>query len=276
MYVGLVGKLPRTTDLAQWDQVINEFEFIDRLLINQPDREKVAKHARSILRPIFDALGWDPKTGEGPDNGTLRGTLIASLGKLGDEEIITGCRDRFQGFLSDPKSLAPDLRRAVFSVVARDADESTWSKLHDLGLKTTVIAEKEDLYSALAHARDPKLVQKTLALALTDELSPSRAAFLPGKVARDSDHPDLAWNFAKANMKALLGKTDALNVNSYAPSLFTFSDSPRVAELKAYAKENLPASSAREVAKAIDEIEFRTQFKKRISLQLDTALPHSE
>ena len=117
----------------------------------------------------------------------------------------------------------------------------------------------------------------SLAFALTDELSPSRESFLPGKVGRDSEHPDLAWNFAKANMKALLGKTDALNVNSYAPSFFTFfSDASRTTELKAYAKTNLPASSSHEVAKAIDELEFRTEFKKRISSQLDTALPPNE
>ena len=74
-------------------------------------------------------------------------------------------------------------------------------------------------------------------------------------------------------MKVLLSKTDALNLNSYAPSLFTFfSDASRVDELKSYAKTNLPASSAREVAKVVDEMEFRSEFKKRLVSQLETAL----
>jgi aminopeptidase N len=272
--MGLVAKLPNAPDLAQWDQVMNVFDYINRLLINQPIRDKFQIYALSVLGPVFDELGWDPKADESPNTATLRGNLIESLGELGDEEIIAGARERFHNFLADPKSLPPDMRRSVFSVVASDADEATWSKLHDLGLKTTVIAEKQDYYDALAHACNPKLVQKTLATALTDELSSSRAAFLPGHVARDSEHPELAWDFAKANMKVLLGKTDALNVNSYAPSLFTFfSDVPRIAELKAYAKANLPASSAREVNKAVEEVAFRAEFKKKISSQLDTALP---
>ena len=107
-------------------------------------------------------------------------------------------------------------------MVGRYADEKTWNKLHELGLKTTSIEEKQNYYDALACATDPKLVKKTLAIALTDELPTSRAMFLVSRVARDSGHPDVAWEFAKANMKALLAKIDAAGANRYAPSLFTF------------------------------------------------------
>ncbi len=70
-------------------------------------------------------------------------------------------------------------------------------------------------------------------------------------------------------MKALLAKADALAINSYAPSLFTFFSNPaRIDELKAYAKTSLPATSAKEVAKAVDEIEFRSAFKARLAPQL--------
>ena len=40
-------------------------------------------------------------------------------------------------------------------------------------------------------------------------------------------------------------------------------------ELKAYAKRNLPAASAPEVAKAVDEIQFRAEFRKRLASQLN-------
>jgi hypothetical protein len=78
---------------------------------------------------------------------------------------------------------------------------------------------------------------------------------------------------------ALLAKTDALGANGYAPSLFTFSSEPsRAAELKTYAKANLPftAASAREVAKAVDEIEFRSEFKRRLTSQLTAWIDHPD
>jgi aminopeptidase N len=154
-------------------------------------------------------------------------------------------------------------------VVGLYADEKTWNKLHELGLKTTSIEEKQDYYEAVACATDPKLVKKTLAIALTDELPTSRAIFLVPRVGRDSGHPDIAWEFAKANMKALLSKVDAAGANRYAPSLFTFfSDGPRADELKNYAQKNLAPESTSEVAKIVDEIQFRAEFRNRLVSQL--------
>ena len=113
------------------------------------------------------------------------------------------------------------------------------------------------------------MAKKTLALALTDELPTSRAVFLVSRVARDSGHPDVAWEFTKANMNALLAKVDAAGANRYAPSLFTFfSDEPRADELKNYAKKNLAQATAPEVAKAVDEIQFRAEVRKRLITQL--------
>src|SRR5712692_9691304 len=269
LYLGLIEKLPSLSELAEREQIINTFDFINRLLVGNSAREKFQAGARSILRPSFDQLGWEPKKDEAPRATSLRGSLIAALGDLNDQEIVAGCRERFQKYLVDPPSLAPDLRAPVFSVVGHYADEATWNKLRELGLATTSIEEKQNYYDALAGARDPKLAAKTLQISLTDELPTSRAIFLVGKVARSGEHPDLAWEFAKANMKALLAKTDALAANSYAPSLFTFfSELSRAAELQAYAKTNLPATSAKEVAKAVDEIEFRAEFKNRLASQL--------
>jgi aminopeptidase N len=188
---------------------------------------------------------------------------------LNDPEVLAGCRERFEKFLAHPASLPPDLRAPVLAVAGRYADEKTWNKLHERGLKTTSIEDQQNYYEALACATDSKLVKKTLAIALTDELPTSRAIFLVSRVARDSGHPDIAWAFAKTNMKALLAKVDAAGANRYAPSLFSFfSDGSRATELKDYAKKNLPQASAPEVAKVVDEIQFRAEFKNRFATQL--------
>ncbi len=270
LYFELVEKLPASTELAEREQIIHVLDFINRLLSGSSEQEKFQRYAQSLLRPTFDALGWETKPDEKAATANLRASLITALGNLNDPKVVSNCRERFKAYLANPKSLAPDLRPAVFSVVGRYADESIWNELHQLGLKTTSVEEKQNYYDALAGAIDSKLVKKSLPIALTDELPTSRAVFLVLRVARESGRPDLAWDFARANMKALLAKTDALGANTYAPGLFTFfSDDSRAEELRTYAKDNLPAASAREVAKALDEIRFRSEFKKRLASQLD-------
>jgi aminopeptidase N len=269
LYFGLVEKLPASTDLAEREQVIDVLEFINRLLIDSPATEKFQRYARSLLRPTFETLGWEPKPGEPLSAGRLRASLVDALGDLNDREVLAGCSERFNKYLAHPASLPPDLRAPVLAVVGRHTDEKTWNKLHELGLKTTSTEEKQNYYNALACATDPKLVKKTLAIALTDELPTSRAIFLVSRVARDSGHPDIAWEFAKPNMKALLAKVDAAGANRYAPSLFTFfSDASRADELKNYAERNLGPATTREVDKVVDEIQFRAEFRDRLVSQL--------
>ena len=270
LYFELVEKLPSSTELAEREQIIHVLDFINRLLSGSSEQEEFERYARSLLRPTFDAVGWETKPDQKPATANLRASLITALGNLNDPKIVAYCRERFKAYLANPKSLAPDLRPAVFSVVGRYADESTWNELHQLGLKTTSIEEKQNYYDALAGAIDSKLVKKTLPIALTDELPTSRAVFLVLRVARESGHPDIAWDFARTNMKALLAKSDALGANTYAPSLFTFfADDSRAQELRTYAKNNLSAASASGVAKALDEIQARSEFRKRLAPQLD-------
>jgi aminopeptidase N len=270
LYFELVEKLPTSTDPVEREQIIEVTDFINRLLIGSPQQEKFRRYAGSLLRPMFETLGWEPKAGESFGAGTLRASLIAILGNLNDSEIIAGCRERFEKYVTNPVSLAPDLRGAVLRVVGRYASEKTWNNLHELGLKTTSIEEKQNYYNALAESTEPDLIRKTLAIALTDELPTSRAVFLVGRVARESGRPDIVWEFAAANMKALLAKTDAAGMNRYAPSLFIFfSDESRAIELITYARKNLPAASGRDVAKSVDEIQFRAEFRKRLASQLN-------
>ena len=184
--------------------------------------------------------------------------------------LIAGCRSRFDRFLSDPAAIPPDLRPDILGVVGRYADSQTWEKLHKLGLKTTSTEEKQYYYEALARAIDPRLVSRTLPIALTDELSTSRAAFLLPFVARYGEHPDLVWEYAREHMKELLAKQDAYGINSFAAGLFTFFSEPKDAEtLEKYARANLPEAAGKSVAKAVDEIGFRAEFKQRLVPQLD-------
>ena len=268
-YLGLAEKVTDKDQLATYDQIIDTFTTINRLLAGDPARPRFQQYARAVVRPAFDRVGWEPKQGELLATSFLRVSLIRGLGLLNDSDIIASCRSRFDKFLDEPSALPPDLRPAVFSVVGRYADAQTWEKLHKLGVKTTSTEEKGNFYEALANTIDPALVSRAIAIALTDELPTSRAAAVLGFSARYGEHPDLVWDFAKAHMKALLAKQDALGINSFAAGLFNFYSDPKDAEtIETYAKAHLPPSAAEAVAKAVDEIGFRAEFKKWLVPQL--------
>jgi aminopeptidase N len=264
-YFKLVETLRDDDSLALWEEVTTALSYIDSLYIGNKDRPAFQTYARSLLRPVFDRLGWDPKPGEEAARGLLRVNLITTLGDLTDQGVIDNARQRFQKFLADPQTLTPDLRPPVFDVVGRYADQKTWETLHELGLKTKSIEEKGRFYFAMSAALDPDLTKRTLPLSLTDELPASRAVSLVTSVSRSAEQPALAWEFAQAQRKQLELKLDALGkVRFLANIMRGFSEANRAIELEAYAQKNLPSDAKSEISKAAEEIRFKSDLKAHL------------
>jgi aminopeptidase N len=264
-YFKLVEKLRDDDGLAQWEQISRTLDYIDSLYIGNDKRPAFQSYARSLLRPVFDRIGWEPKPNEKPTVGLLRVELIGALGDLGDEDIIKSARARFQKYVTDPKTLPPDLRPVVLEVVGRYADQKTWDTLHRLGEKTKSTEEKGAIYGAMAGAVAPELAQKTLALSLTDELPATRAVRLVPEVSFAGEQPALAWKYVEAHRAQLDKKLDSLGkINFAAGVMGGFSDASRADELEAFARKYLPPGAKRNVDKAAERIRFKADLKARL------------
>jgi len=98
-----------------------------------------------------------------------------------------------------------NLRDAVLVVVGGHADQATYNAIRRLARATTDAHERVQFYRALAGASDPRLIEQTLAMTLTDELQPERASWLIRAVAA-GEHPELALEFTRKNFDALAAK----------------------------------------------------------------------
>jgi ERAP1-like C-terminal domain len=264
-YLKLQETFRDDNSLALWEQITATLSFIDSLYLGNKERPAFQAYARSLLKPVLDRVGWEPKPNEEAARGLLRVDLIAKLGEFADQDVISAAREHFRKFLADPKTLSPDLRPAVLGVVGRYADQKTWETLHELGLKTKSIEEKGIYYTAMADALAPELAKRTLPLSVTDELPASRATQLVTNVSRGGEQPGLAWEFAQAHRNQLDPKLDALGKIRFIPNVTRgFSDAIHAAELEAYAQKNLPSDTKSEVVKAAEEIRFKADLKARL------------
>ncbi len=262
-YFRLAEAVQASNGLAIWEQITQTLDTIDHLGIGMKERDAFREYARSLLRPVFQRVGWDPQPNEPVVTGLLRVELFAALGELGDPQVIAEAKRRFGKFLTDPNSLAVNLRPVVCDIAGRVADQKTWDALHKLGRATRNIGEKGSYYTALALA--PDFAAQTLALSLGDELSTTYATRLISTVARDGERPDAAWKFIKEHRDELDPKLDSLARNHFVPDIARgFSSAERAAELETYAREKLDPGAKKEVAKAAEEIRFKADLKTRL------------
>ncbi len=277
-YLDLASELATDHSYPVANQIVNSISFIDELMRGRAERDRFRMSARHLLQPQFTRLGWEPQEGETKLDDLLRNAVIRALGALGDDSVQDEARARFRRSLDAPSSLRGDLRDTVWWIVGRIADEATYGRLHSLAKRTDSVEEKRALYGALAAARPPALIQRTLAISLTSELPPQNAARLVQRVAGECEQPEIAWEFAKTNLDALFGKLSSIRANDYVPGIFNhFSDASRADELEVWAKANLPVDAAPATAKAADAIRFKADLKERIVPAIDAwcrARPH--
>jgi aminopeptidase N len=263
-YLELVESFRNEKAFAIWSQLFSGIDFIAELERGQPGRAAFQQYASTLLQLHLQRLGWEPKSGEPSTDVLLRSAVITRLGEFGDRAVIAEARARYENFLVNPGTLTANLRPPVLKIVGRYSDRATYDKIHELARKAKGTEERRLYYRAMAGALDPDLAKTTLALSLTDETVPQETTHLVIDVADSGEQEDLAWDYAKAHMKELLGGVDGFRRNNYVPSILAaFSDATRADELEAYVKANVSEDALVKAKETAERIRLKAALKQR-------------
>jgi hypothetical protein len=257
----LVKATPVGADPQVWSRIGHLFEglhwrFKSDLQGDKARQQRLGAFAIARLAPVMAQTGWEARKDEASAIANLREQLIDTLSELGDTTVIAEARRRYAAMDKDPAAVPGPLRKTVLSVVAQHADAATWD-----GLRTRARAEtnpllRDHLYVLLATAEDQALAQRALQLALTDEPGLTNSAAMISAVSRR--YPDMAVDFALANVEKINERVDASSRSRYFARLAGGSSNPAmIAKLQGYGQANLAPSSRGDVDAAIAAIQDR-------------------
>jgi len=246
------------------DAMSKVFSTIDRLEAEK-DRNSFRSFARSVLRPVFDSVGWIPQKGESLDTAKLRADLIWELCVLGDEQIQhEGC-ERFESFLSSPETLDPSLRRSVFSCVGAAGSDHQYLALKDLAMRSTNAIETENAVKGLAATSDPARVNSVLTWALEGNLAASYVSRLAIWSAQSSVNPEVVWSFLKSHRDEFL-RIIPLSIHSMVVDLIAenLSDTHDADEVIEFARTTLSPAARSKFEETEQKILNQSSIKERV------------
>jgi len=264
----LTVRLPVTADPVVLNRMVDCFGGLDHVYRGREGRAAFQAFARSRCEPVLARVGWDPVAGESENVGILRGTVLATLGRMGSPGVIAEARRRFATFVKDRASLTGSIRSAVLSIVAYNADAATWEQIHQLARGATDWVEKQDYYLLLGRTVDPVLAQRALALALTEEPEPTLRPALLSAVS--GEHPDLAIDAVTAHWDIFKRLLEPTSHARFAPGLVSSgSDLALVTKLEAFAEAHIPASARQDVNKATATIRYAASIREKRLPEVD-------
>jgi puromycin-sensitive aminopeptidase len=187
------------TDASVWRELAGNLGDLDTLLSDEACYPKLKELCQSLFTPLAQRMGWEPKDEEGHLDTLLRGVALGQAGYYNDPAVLREAKARFERYLKDPSSLAPDLRGVVYSLTAQQGDAATYEQLWDLQKKADLQEEKVRLLVSLTRIPDPELISDMLKRSLTDDVRSQDTVTVLGAVSGNPKGKALAWDFLKDN-----------------------------------------------------------------------------
>ena len=188
------------SDFSVWTGIAAVLDSLDNLLSRERFRPKFQEAARQLFEPVAQKQGWERRPSDGHLDVLLRALALRGFGGYGDRATIGEARSRFARFRRGGE-LDPNLRQAVYSLVAENGGETEWKGLLEVYHSTDLHEEKVRVLRAAGSFREAELIQAVLQYSLSEQV---RFQDTPIVLASAATHPlgrDLAWKCLKKNWK---------------------------------------------------------------------------
>lgn len=262
-YLAAVGATPADADPILWAVIAGQLTQIANRFTGTPIEAKLRAKVAAILAPPFRRVGFEKRAGEPPNDEALREVLVAALGANNDAQVAARARRDVAALRSNGAQIPAGIRRPILDAYATSATAADWEALRALAKAETNPLARSEYVQLLGAARDETLARRALALTLTDELtSPQKASLL---VAVGRAHPELAFDFAVANLDAVYGFVEASSRSGYVVGLANGSTDPKMpAKVRAFAESKLDAGSRAPADRIVNGLTVRNAIRQRI------------
>ncbi|MQG31981.1 MAG: M1 family metallopeptidase [SAR202 cluster bacterium] len=198
-FLSLAQAYKNEGDASVWSDLASNLRDIEQLISDEAIHPAYQGFAREIFGPAARKIGWEPKSGEGHLDALLRSTVLSQAGSYHDPGVTAQASERFQKYLQDRETLAPDLRGVVFALAAQSGGKDVYDQIWGLEGETDLAEEKIRLLMSLTRFQRPELLNSTLADSLSAKVRSQDCVTLVAGVAANPKGRDLAWEFVKDN-----------------------------------------------------------------------------
>ena len=255
-YLTLAGGYGREHMSGVLAEVARRFAAIDEDLTTDATRPRFEAFVRTLLRPLFDEIGFAGPASEPDERRSLRAVLVGTLGTYADDpDVVAKSRAALDRSLTGGPALEPTVAGAIVTAAARHGDEKLFDALTAAAERATSPEDQYRYLFALADFRDPALAQRGLERSLTPQLRSQDTAIYLARFLVNPASRSLAWTFVKEHWAALEPKVViSLGDVNLTRSLGAFCDARSRDDIKAFFAAHPLPGAARTLTQTLEQI----------------------
>lgn len=194
-------------EFVVWNEILTRLSSVRSTWIFEDAqvRDALKTLNRNLVSAKAHELGWEFSEKDGHVLQQFKAMMFGSAGAAGDQKIIDAAKEMFSRFAAgDHAAIHPNLRGSVFDLVLRNGGEKEYNVIFDRYKNAPTSTEKNTALRALGSAMQPELIQRTLGLALSDEVR-AQDIYMPLSSLRIHSQGILArWEWLKNNWEAVV------------------------------------------------------------------------
>ena len=195
------------SEYVVWEQVTTWLANIRAawMFENQDTKDALGLFFRELAGHKAHTMGW--KFTEQDDSITqqFKALMFNAMGTAGDPQVKTAAKDMFEKFCNgDRDAINPNLRGAVYSIILKNGGEAEYDIILNEFRTAKTSDERNTALRSLGRAKQPGLIQRTLAMALGDEVR-SQDIYMPlGSLRTHPAGIEALWEFMTKNWDVLV------------------------------------------------------------------------
>ena len=233
-YLNLTAALARDTTPEVAAEMASRVFSVLTDIADSDQRGAFEAWVRKQFRPSLDAVGVNPKEGDGDELNRLRGILLQVLSS--DPDLQQRARELVERYLDNPASLPPTLVAPMLQVAAAGGDGRLYDR-YVAKMKASEAAPEEyyRFFNTLAVFKTPELRARTLKFALSSETRSQDTPLLLGQLLASPSSREEAWAFVKSEWTTVVAKVGTFQgIPAIANALGSFCSAAKGAEIKAF------------------------------------------
>jgi aminopeptidase 2 len=200
--LSLLQGLDTESEFVVWNEILTRIGTLRAAWLFEDSQTKDALKAfqRSLVAPKAHELGWEFSENDDHILQQFKALMFGSAGMAEDPVVVKAAQDMFARFSAgDVSAIHPNIRGSVFTIVLKHGGLKEYEVVLDRFRHAPTSDEKTTALRCLGAAEDPELIQRTLGLAINDEVK-NQDIYMPLGGLRS--HPagiEGRWNWLKAN-----------------------------------------------------------------------------
>ena len=257
LYLKFIGLCGGIADSITVETAANQLNTLTSIAW---DSRRLQRVYPTFYPPLLQKIGEDPRPGEPDYMGSAREDLTSQYVDL-DDAYAAKLAPRFEHY----SEVNPDLRAAVAVAYARVNGEKAKEPLMKMVKSLQGEVDRAKIWDALCSFDDPALIEETLALGTSGEVSRSDSAYPMMYGALNTRARDVYWKWLTKNYDSILEMyAGSQQFYLYIGRLLPIAGVAREAEVKRFLAGRRMKQGGSSITRALEHLSINSRLRSRL------------